>query len=239
MPRKVLILGGTQEARMLANRLVHIGMDVTSSFAGVTENPALPEGKIRSGGFGGVEGLRQYLANEQIDILVDATHPFAAVMSAHAAEAAPHVLRLERGPWSPLPQDRWIDVAGNEAALAALPMDARVMLTIGRNDVAVFVSRSDLSGVARMIEFPSDGLPKNWRLILERPPFSVADELALMKQHSITHLVTKNAGGRETAAKLEAARDLALTVVMIARPQKPDVDIYPTVDAIAAAIASR
>ncbi len=239
MPRKVLILGGTKEARMLANRLVRIGIDVISSFAGVTENPILPEGKVRVGGFGGVEGMREYLVAEEIDVLVDATHPFAAVISAHASEASANVMRLERPAWSPLPQDRWIDVQDNKAALAALPSGSNVLLTIGRKEVAVFISRSDLSGVGRMIEPPDEALPENWHLVLQRPPFALADELALMRQHGITHLVTKNAGGRETAAKLEAARSLGIPVVMIARPLKPKVETYTTVDAIAAAIASR
>ncbi len=239
MPRKVLILGGTKEARMLAGRLVRVGLDVTSSFAGVTENPILPEGKVRVGGFGGVEGMREYLLAEAIDVLVDATHPFAAVISAHAAEASPEVMRLERPAWSPLSQDRWIDVQSNEVGLAALPSGSIVMLTIGRKEVAVFTSRSDLTGVARMIEPPAEALPEYWRLVLERPPFTMADELAMMSQHAITHLVTKNAGGRETAAKLEAARSLGIPVVMIARPFKPKVETFTTVDAIAAAIASR
>ena len=239
MPRKALILGGTKEARMLASRLLRTGLDVTSSFAGVTENPILPEGKIRVGGFGGVEGMREYLLAEQIDVLVDAAHPFAAVISAHAAEASPDVLRLERPAWVPLLQDRWIDVQNNETALEALPSGSRVMLTIGRKEVAVFTSRSDLTGVARMIEPPAAALSENWQLVLERPPFTMADELALMKQLEITHLVTKNAGGRETAAKLGAARSLGISVVMIARPFKPKVETFTTVDAIAAAIASR
>ena len=239
MPRKVLILGGTKEARMLAGRLLRVGLDVTSSFAGVTENPILPEGKIRIGGFGGVEGLRKYIADETIDVLVDATHPFAAVISAHAAEASPEVLRLERPAWSPLPQDLWIDVQDNEAALAELPSGSRVMLTIGRKEVAAFTSRPDLSGVARMIEPPAEPLPSHWKLLLERPPFTTAAEMAVMKQYSVTHLLTKNAGGRETAAKLEAARSLGISVVMIARPFKPKVETFTTVDAIAAAIASR
>ena len=224
---------------MLASRLLRVGLDVISSFAGVTENPILPEGKIRKGGFGGVEGMRSYLTDEQVDLLIDATHPFAAVISAHAAEAFPNVMRIERPAWSPLPQDLWIDVPDNNAALAALPSGARVMLTIGRKEVTIFASRADLSGVARMIEPPAMALPENWELVLERPPFTIASEMALMNQYHITHLVTKNAGGRETAAKLEAARSLGLPVVMITRPCKPQVETFTTVDAIAAAIASR
>ena len=239
MPRKVLILAGTNEARILANLLVNLGHEVISSFAGVTEHPTLPEGQIRIGGFGGVQGLQKFLANENIEIFVDATHPFAAVISSNAAEASPQVLRLERPIWQALPKDNWIHAPDNAAALNALPANARVLLTIGRKEVSVFTARPDLSGVARMIEPPTIQLSQNWKLILERPPFKLADELALMTEHGITHLVTKNAGGREAAAKLEAARNLALPVIMITRPFKPAVETFSTIEAIAAAIASR
>lgn len=239
MPRKILILAGTAEARLLANRLANIGHDVISSFAGVTEDPVLPEGKIRKGGFGGVEGLRTYLTDENIEILVDATHPFAAVMSAHAAEASENIMRLQRPAWTALKNDHWLDVGDVAAAVATLPFEARTMLTIGRKETGAFTSRPDLTGVVRMIEPPAEPLPARWQLILQRPPFTLAAEQALLQQHKITHVVTKNAGGKETAAKLEAARNLGLPVVMIARPFKPSVETYSTVDAIAAAIASR
>ncbi len=243
MHPKILILAGTHEARLLANKLVRDGYDVTSSFAGVTENPTLPDGKIRVGHFGGVSGLQAYMAAESIDVLVDATHPFAAVMSTHAAQAAAqaatHIVRLERPCWSALPQDRWMDVHDTEAALSALPGNARVMLTIGRKEAAIFSSRADISGVARMIEPQPEFQSEKWHIILQRPPFNLSDEMDLFRQHSISHLVTKNAGGRETAAKLEAARTLGLPVVMIARPFKPKVTTFTSIDAIAAAIASR
>jgi precorrin-6A/cobalt-precorrin-6A reductase len=237
--KRILILGGTHDARFLANRLVRDGYDVTSSFAGVTENPILPEGKIRVGGFGGAEGLRDFIQAEEIDVLVDATHPFAALISEHAALAAPDVLRLQRAAWVALKSDRWIDVPDIIGAVTALPLDARVMLTIGRKDVQAFLGRPDLSGAARMIELPALPMPSHWQLILDRPPFSVESEINLLRQHQVTHLVSKNAGGRETVAKLEAARNLGLSVVMITRPHKPAVETFTSVDAIAAAIASR
>jgi precorrin-6A/cobalt-precorrin-6A reductase len=239
MPPKILILAGTNDARLLANKLVSQGFDVTSSFAGVTENPVLPDGKIRVGGFGGVAGLRDYLIAETINILVDATHPFAAIISDHAAQAAPDVLRLQRAAWIPLKSDRWINVADTAAAVVALPLEARVMLTIGRKEVEAFTSRPDLSGIARMIEPPAQLLSARWHLILERPPFDPESETAMLRNHQITHLVSKNAGGRTTVAKLEAARKLGLPVVMIARPHKPEVSIFTSIDAIAAHIASR
>jgi precorrin-6A/cobalt-precorrin-6A reductase len=239
MPFKILILAGTNDARLLASKLVGQGHDVISSFAGVTENPILPEGEIRKGGFGGAAGLRDYMTAENIEILVDATHPFAAIISRNAAEAHPDVLRLQRAAWLELKSDRWVNVADTAAAVSALPPDARVMLTIGRKEVEAFTARLDLSGIARMIEPPEQPLPSNWTLVLERPPFDVTSEKALLGQHHITHLVSKNAGGRETVAKLEAARNLGISVIMIARPKKPQVETFTSVDAIAAHIASR
>jgi precorrin-6A/cobalt-precorrin-6A reductase len=135
--------------------------------------------------------------------------------------------------------DRWIDVADIAAAVSALPFEARVMLTIGRKDVGAFTSRSDLSGVARMIEPPAGSLPSSWKLFLLRPPFSLDSEVTLMRETQITHLVTKNAGGGQTDEKLAAARELGIPVVMIARPHKPEAKTFTSVDAIAGYIASR
>lgn len=239
MPAKILILAGTHDARHLANWLITEGFDVTSSFAGVTVNPLLPAGNIRRGGFGGADGLRKVMADEKFDILVDATHPFAAVISRNGAEAHSNVLRLERPAWIAHDGDSWIDVHDIPAAVEALPFEARVLLTIGRKEAVAFTLRPDLSGVARMIEAPDHALPKNWRLILQRPPYSLASEIELMTQEKITHLVTKNAGGAETVEKLAAARSLNIPVIMVARPFKPPVRTFASVDAIAAYIASR
>jgi precorrin-6A/cobalt-precorrin-6A reductase len=235
--KKVLILGGTRDARQLAFRLIHAGHDVTTSFAGVTEHPVQPEGKVRVGGFGGVEGLRQYLQAEKYDVLVDATHPFAAIISANAAEAAGDILllRLVRPAWTP--NDQWIEVADIQTAVDALPLQASVMLTIGRKEIAPFMAREDLSGVARMIEATQIPLPHTWSLILERPPFTLASETALLIDHKITHLVSKNAGSSDTETKLTAARSLQIPVVLIARPFKPPVITYATVEAINAHIS--
>ncbi len=239
MPPKILILAGTHDARLLANKLVAQNYDVTSSFAGVTENPILPEGNIRLGGFGGIEGMRDYLRTENIDLVIDATHPFAAIISNHAVQAAPNIMRLQRAAWVELKTDRWVNVADTAEAVAALPFSARVILTIGRKEIEPFTLRADLSGLARMIEPPAHPLHWPWTLILERPPFDVAHEIGLLRVHQVTHLVSKNAGGRATVAKLEAARNLGVCVVMIARPLKPDIETFTNVDAIAAHIASR
>jgi precorrin-6A/cobalt-precorrin-6A reductase len=242
MPTKrILILGGTSDAIILAKELAGAGFETVTSFAGVTENPVLPKGEIRVGGFGGEEGLYDYLKAESISAIADATHPFAAQISRHGFNAAelagiPY-LRLERAAWTPLPADSWIDVPDIECAAAVLPNAARVMLTIGRKGIAPFFARQDLSGVARMIEKPPAELPPNWQLILARPPFTIEAEQNLLSRHKTTHLVAKNAGGKLTVAKLIAARALRMPVVMIARPQKPEAQTFGSASSLAAALA--
>jgi precorrin-6A/cobalt-precorrin-6A reductase len=223
---RVLILGGTWEARALAARLVAAGHDVTTSLAGVTRAPELPPGRVRRGGFGGAEGLADYIQRERFEAVIDATHPFAAQISAHAATAAHATgipsLRFERPAWQRNPQDRWIDVLSVAEAVAALPHGARVLLTIGRKEIAPFLARGDLAGIVRAIEIPKLEMPAGWRLLTARPPFSFESERELMARERVTHLVSKNAGGDEMRAKLDAARALGLPVVMIARPAKPE-----------------
>lgn len=232
--KRILILGGTGEARALAALLVDAGHDVTTSLAGVTEKPIMPKGKTRIGGFGGVEGLRDYLHAQKFVVVVDATHPFAAQISRNAALACDgvHLLRLERPAWVKQVGDHWIDVADVLRAVAALPRGAHVFCTIGRKEIDAFVARSDLSGVVRMIEPPPTPLADQWTLMLQRPPFSLESEIALMRENEITHLVSKNAGGRETENKLAAARQLCIPVVMIARPTKPVVNGFSLAQAI-------
>lgn len=242
MPNKrILVLGGTSDANVLARELLKSGFDVVTSFAGVTENPVLPEGEIRIGGFGGEEGLYDYLKAEGFTALADATHPFAAQISRHGFNAAERAgipyLRLERAAWTPLPADNWISVQNTEAAVAALPNASRIMLTIGRKEIAAFLAREDLSGLARMIEKPTFELPPNWALVLARPPFSVEAERELLAFHKISHLVTKNAGGKLTVAKLMAARARRIPVVMIERPQKPPAPAFGSAPALVAALA--
>ena len=242
MPNKrILVLGGTSDANVLARELLKSGFDVVTSFAGVTENPVLPEGEIRVGGFGGEEGLIDYLKAEGFVALADATHPFAAQISRHGFNAAERAeipyLRLERSAWTPLPADNWISVQNAEAATAALPNAARIMLTIGRKEIAGFLAREDLSGVVRMIEKPPFELPPHWALVQARPPFSVEAERELLALRQITHLVTKNAGGKLTVAKLMAARAERIPVVMIERPQKPPAPAFGSAAALVAALA--
>lgn len=231
---RILILGGTGDAREIAAALVAAGHDVITSLAGVTAQPILPAGEVRSGGFGGVSGLQSYLESEGIALVIDATHPFAAQMSRQAFEACERcgvlLLRFERKPWQPTPEDTWTVVGSAAEAAAALPPGARVLLTTGRKDLEPFFARGDLSGIARMIEAPTTQAPSSWRVLRDRPPFTVAGEEALMMENAITHVVTKNAGGSATEAKLEAARECGIPVLMIARPVKPEVPNFGSLD---------
>ncbi|MFT3986576.1 cobalt-precorrin-6A reductase [Aestuariivirga sp.] len=232
---RILILGGTGLARELADRLVAESYDVETSLAGVTEHPHLPPGRIRRGGFGGVEGLREYLKVQSIRVLIDATHPFAAQMSRHAAEAAGDVplLRLELPPWPAGPG--WIIVHSIAEAVVALPPAAIPLVTIGRKEIAAFLTHTK-TGVARMIENPDMEFPPGWTLLQARPPFTENDEIALMRQHRITHLVSKNSGGSATQAKITAARALRLPVIMVARPAKPGVPTFATAEEISSSL---
>ena len=228
--KRVLILGGTREAREVAAALMAAGIPAVTSLAGVTETPVLPEGEVRRGGFGGVTGLTSYLRAERIALTVDATHPFAARISVNAVDACRDagvpLLRLERPPWTPQEGDRWTQVKTVEEAAARLRPAARVLLTIGRKEIAPFMARSGIGGIARMIEPPPLALPPGWSLILERPPFSIGAEKHLLAQNAIGWLVTKNAGGGDTDAKLVAARELDLPVIMIEQPAKPFAPIF-------------
>jgi precorrin-6A/cobalt-precorrin-6A reductase len=232
---RILVLGGTRDGREVAAALAAAGFDPVTSLAGVTSEPVLPEGRVRVGGFGGVEGLMAYVAAENIAAIVDATHPFAAAMSRHAAEAALTlgipILRLERPPWIAGAGDDWTSVSSASEAVAALPGNARALVTIGRKEIGGFFGRADIGGVARMIEVPAESPPPRWIVLRERPPFTLAHEIELITHHAITHLVTKNAGGEDTSAKLIAARETKIPVIMIARPVKPEVTGVPTVEA--------
>jgi precorrin-6A/cobalt-precorrin-6A reductase len=238
LPKCVLILGGTNLARRAAEELVKRGVDVTYSMGGVTQNPVLPVAKLRVGGFGGVEGLKRYLDAQTFDVVIDATHPFAAQMSANAFSAvgSAKLMRLAPLPWETQTQDHWIDVENVSEAARALPSAARVAATVGRKEVAAFFARADLSGLARMIELPPVAVPSGWALLQERPPFSVEQEVELFQKFNIQYLVSKNAGG-ERASKLDAAAHLHLPVIMISRPFKPSVPTFATVEDLLGSLA--
>lgn len=236
---KLLILGGTGEARSLANELVTRGHEVVSSLAGRTRDPLLPKGEVRIGGFGGIPGLVLYLEAQGFDWLIDATHPYADAMSAHAVAAAEAtgmpLLRLTRPAWSEPSDARWSHVRNMEEAAQALPAGARVLVTSGHAELTTLLRRSDCSFLVRLIEAPAEPLPGHARLLLDRPPYDIDGETALLAQEAITHLVSKNSGGEQTAAKLEAARQLRVRVVMIDRPANPPAREVATVaEALAA-----
>jgi precorrin-6A/cobalt-precorrin-6A reductase len=226
--KRVLILGGTGDAAQLASRAVALpGVEVITSLAGRVRQPTKPAGQVRIGGFGGVAGLIDYMREQHIDLLIDATHPFAAHMSHQAAAAAracglPHLM-LVRPPWEPVDDDRWLVVESLATAVAILPGVARrVFLTIGRQELAAFAPLQDLWFLMRMIDPPVPDMPvPPGTLILERGPFTLEDERQLLATYAIEALVSKNSGGNATYAKLIAARELGLPVVMIQRPPMP------------------
>jgi precorrin-6A/cobalt-precorrin-6A reductase len=238
MTGRVLILGGTGEARRLATALVAEGVDVLSSLAGRVADPVVPPGEVRIGGFGGAAGLTAWLQAHPVQSLVDATHPFAATMTASAAAAADAtgipLLRLQRPGWSPQPGDdwRWVDTPA-EAALAVAGFGS-VFLTTGRRGLGAFAG---LTGrcLVRSVDPPDPPLPERTTVVLARGPFAVSDELALMRQHGVDVVVTKDSGGGMTAAKLAAARRLGVPVVLIRRPPLPPG--VPTVATVEEAVA--
>ncbi|MET9084296.1 cobalt-precorrin-6A reductase [Streptomyces sp. NPDC004237] len=228
MSPHVLILGGTAEARELAAALApRPGVRVTTSLAGRVTRPGALPGEVRVGGFGGAAGLAGWLRERQVDALVDATHPFAETISANAARAAaetgiPAVV-LRRPGWRPGPGDRWHPVASLAAAADLLPrFGPRVLLTTGRLGLSAFAHLTDRHFVVRSVEPPEPPLPPHTEVLLARGPFTVADETALLRENLIDVLVTKDSGGAATAAKLTAARESGLPVVVVRRPPLPD-----------------
>lgn len=217
MPHLILVLGGTTEGRALAAAVD----GAVYSLAGRVREPLLPDCEVRVGGFGGVAGLVTWLRDHRPAAVVDATHPFAQRMSAHAVEACTVVgvplLRLQRPGWVAGPGDRWTRVPSLAAAAEVLPsLGSRVLLTTGRQDLAAFASL-DLFVVARSVEEPDPPFPRHLVTVLGRPPWSLEQERALIAEHRVEVLVTKDSGG-PTAAKLVAAREAGLPVVMVDRP---------------------
>ena len=224
---RILILGGTGEARELAAELTAAGVDVLSSLAGRVRQPRLPAGPVRIGGFGGASGLAGFLRAEAITSIVDATHPFATAITGNAAGAAAQagvpLLVLRRPPWPADPSWQTVpDIVAAAAAVHAWPGES-VFLTTGRRDLGAFAADGGHRFLVRAVD-PPDGdgpVPPRMTLLLDRGPYTAEGESALMREHGVGLLVTKNSGGPMTAAKLQAARDLAVRVVMVARPPLP------------------
>jgi precorrin-6A/cobalt-precorrin-6A reductase len=235
--QRILILGGTMEARRLAERLAErVDVAVTVSLAGRTTAPAAHAVPVRIGGFGGAEGLGQYLSAERVDALVDATHPYAAIISANAADAAAAtrvpLLALRRPPWVALAGDRWIEVSDAAAAVQALgEAPRRVFLALGKGEIGTFARAPQHYYLVRSVEpvDPPLAVP-HASYVTGRGPFTEADDRALLAGHAIDLVVAKNSGGTATYGKIAAARALGLPVILLRRPTLPEVPTVATIE---------
>lgn len=228
----ILILGGTGEARHLAEELVKNDVSVMSSLAGRVARPRLPVGEVRVGGFGGPDGLAAWLRENDVKAVVDATHPFAERIGANAAKAAERtatpLLRLARPGWQPGPGDVWHWADDLEDAARQLPgLGERVFLTSGRQGLPAFAHLDDLWFLIRCVDPPEPPLPRHHELILARGPYEVAAERALLEKVDV--LMTKDSGGPQTEAKLTAARELGKPVIVVRRPPRPRTETAETV----------
>ncbi len=250
MQKQILLLGGSSEAFTLAQTLEqHPRFKVISSLAGRTSLPRKPVGKYRTGGFGGLDGLISYLQTNSIEAIIDATHPFASKMSQTANQAALTtnipILHLWRPAWQKKPDDNWIEVNTMQEAATALKTDhSPAFLTIGRLELAPFLSRPDLDFLVRAIEPPKKSeqktqltpqgqeqdWPENFTFIYAKGPFCYEQEQSLIQKHNIKTIVTKNSGGPAAYAKLDVARALKLPVIMVNRPPKPNGPTVATPD---------
>ncbi len=219
----------------MARALAEAGVEAVYSYAGRTEAPVAQPLPVRIGGFGGAEGLAAYLRAERITHLIDATHPFAARMSRNAVEACAAtqtpLIALEREPWQAGEGDRWThvpDVAGAVAALGQAPQ--RVFLAIGRQSLDAFAVAPQHHYLLRLVDPPTEPLPlPRAEAVIARGPFTVQGDLALLRDHGIEVIVAKNAGGAGAEAKLVAARQLGLPVILIDRPPVPERRVARTV----------
>ena len=239
----ILLLGGTAEARELAAALDDAGIAVLSSLAGRVTNPRLPRGAVRIGGFGGPDGMARWLGEHDAAAVVDATHPFAQRISTSAAQActvagAP-LLRLERPGWTARPGDRWHPVADLERAATLVPtLGTRALLTTGRQGLAAFATDERTWFLIRCVDPPAPPLPSAHELVLDRGPYTLAGERSLIDRYGIDLVVTKDSGGAATEAKLDAASERGLPVIVVQRPPRPAVTSVSTVaDALAWAVA--
>lgn len=251
MKKTILILGGSSEGFALAEKLeAHPAYQPISSLAGRTSLPRKPVGNYRTGGFGGPEGLANYIKTENIFALIDATHPFAHQISSNANIAAKNagcpIIHISRPEWQKQTGDNWIEVNSMQQAASALtPEKSPAFLTIGRLELSAFLHRDDISFFCRAIEAPKqtdpqkqkisnpmreDEWPDNFNFIYAKGPFSYRDEKSLFEEHNFKTIITKNSGGEKARAKLDVARDLGLPVIMINRHKTPGDQTVQTID---------
>jgi precorrin-6A/cobalt-precorrin-6A reductase len=225
MKKRILILGGTTEAREFARQLAARGdWEATLSLAGRTAAPLPQSVPVRRGGFGGTAGLIEYMREQQIGVLVDATHPYAATISAHAQSAASQtntpMITLSRAPWGAVAGDQWVEVQSVQEAVSALGLKPRhVFLTLGRQELAPFASAPQHHYWIRSVDpmEPALAVP-HAQYILARGPFEEEQERTLLLAHAIDVIVAKNSGGPATYGKIAAARMLGIPVMLVRRP---------------------
>jgi precorrin-6A/cobalt-precorrin-6A reductase len=217
--KPVLILGGTAEAAELAAVLVASGHTVTTSLAGRTREPMPIAGQVRVGGFGGAQGLADYLQDHHVALLIDMTHPFASNISKNARDASSitgvHLIAWQRPLWPKVEGDQWQKIGSITEAVSAIPPRARVLLALGSQHIAPFASRSDIHFLVRMIDPPLAPLALPDHELHFGKPGSVEEEFALLQSHAITHIVCRNSGGKASYTKIAAARLLSLPVIII------------------------
>jgi precorrin-6A/cobalt-precorrin-6A reductase len=236
---RALILGGTSDARLLADAVAGAEFEAIYSYGGRTRAPATQPLPTRFGGFGGASGLAGYIRREKITHVIDATHPFAAEMSRNAVAACAatgaRLIALERAPWAKAPGDKWIEVADLTSAVTALPLTrTRVFLAIGRQHIAAFSAKPQHAYTLRFVDPPAEPLPfPDAHVIVSRGPFAFESELEMMRSRRIEWIVARNSGGEGARAKIDVARELGLPVVMLKRPELPD---RPRVESVAEVI---
>lgn len=231
---RILILGGTTESFALANKLAAQNFEIISSLAGRTKNPKLPKGQTRIGGFGGVIGLKNYLTEQKINYVIDATHPFAKNITKNAISATKDLavpfLRLERKVWQPQVGDQWTFVNSEAEAATLLKPKSKCLLALGKQHILPFAYRSDVHFIARMLEAAESA--KTFQSIEQviAKPSNTQDELRFLQDYQIDTIVCRNSGGSQSYQKLIAARHLALAVIMIQRAALPEISTVETVD---------
>jgi precorrin-6A/cobalt-precorrin-6A reductase len=231
----LLVLGGTGEGRQLSARLHDAGTDHIVSLAGATRNPVRPDATVHIGGYGGEDGFRRFVQSKSVQAIVDATHPFAIRMTRRSARVAAELgipyLQVLRPPWEPGPGDIWHKIDDESEAANFVKPGQVVFLATGRQTLSRFANLAHAHLVCRQIDPPQGAFPfPNGQFEIGRPPFSVEHECALFERLRVDWLITKNAGGDAPRSKLVAANRMGLPVLMIKRPDQPDVDRVETVD---------